>query len=80
MPNVKTLSDSASINFPNSETCPNFLANHPSNQSVSAAKRKIIRAQVRNHGKEDSCVGYKQAITTNISGIRDSVSRFGRFI
>ena len=80
IPKVKTLSDRASMNLPNSETCPNFLANHPSNQSVSAAKRKITSALVRNQGREVSGGGYKNAITTNINGILERVSKLGKFI
>jgi hypothetical protein len=68
------------MNLPNSETCPNFLANHPSNQSVSAAKRNITSAQVLNQGSEVSGGGYKKAMTTNINGILESVSRLGKFI
>jgi len=45
MPRVRTLSERASMNLPNSETCPNLRANQPSSQSVRAAKRKRSRAE-----------------------------------
>mgnify|MGYP006247091925 CR=1 FL=1 len=80
IPKVRTLSESASINFPNSETCPNFLANQPSNQSVNAANKKTSRARVRVHEKLFSASGYNNPITKSMSGIRERVSRLGRFI
>jgi len=39
-----------------------------------------MSAAVRIQGKEVSEAGYSKPITTNIKGIRESVTKFGRFI
>ncbi len=80
VPIVKILSTRASINLPKSDTCPSRRAIQPSNQSVRAPKRKRISAMVQVQGIGLPSQGWSKATTMTIKGIRDRVSKFGRFM